>query len=605
MSEENQQITVCFFGDSGDGMQLIGEQFSATAIRLGCDISTLPDFPAEIRAPVGTVSGVSGFNLSFSKEKKLDEVGIKADVIVAMNPAALKKALPFANDYTLFILNEDSFAKKDYKKAGLNVDEALLPKGANTKTFAITKQTQIALSEFEISNTQSKKSKNFYVLGLLVWLFDFPIHPILNFIETKFKDETLKKVNLKAFDAGFNFADISELEKIDVAWLKDLAEKEAKGNHMITGTKAAALALASQASLSKTKVFIAGYPITPASPILQEAMNLNDFGVIGFQAEDELAAINAALGAAFAGSIALTVTSGPGMSLKGEALGLAVISELPLVVINVQRAGPSTGLPTKTEQSDLMQALYGRHGEAPLAVIAPTTPKDCFYGLLDAIKIAVDYMTPVIFLMDAFLANNANRWQIPDLSSLLLARPDFNRFSQPFSRDEKLARNWPIPGDASQIHQLGGLEKKGESGAVSYDANNHQAMIKLRAKKIENIKIAKPYIHLGYQQGEMLLVSWGSTYGAVKATYETLKAKGLLVSFLHLRLINPLPKALADIFKNHEKIWVCELNDGQLCQHLRATFLVDAKSINQCSGRAFSSESLLKKLYEGIDCANA
>ncbi len=602
MSEKTKPLSVTFVGDSGDGMQLIGEQFTLTALKNGYGVATLPDFPAEIRAPMGTEAGVSGFQVSIDSEQTLYEIAKKSNVIVAMNPAAAKKAMDWASNETIFILNEDSFSERDFKRAKLDGDfrRHESHKGFQFVDVRLTKQTQEALSEFNLSNTQSKKSKNFYALGLVLWMFDFDLNPTESFILKKFKGVgELCQANLKALRAGFNFADVSELAKITEQDTTTPIKTQDKTHYSyITGVKAVKLALAAQASLSKTPLFLSGYPITPASSILQEAFKLESFGVRAFQAEDEIAAIGSALGASFAGSLAACCSSGPGMSLKAEGLGLAVMTELPIVVLNVQRAGPSTGLPTKVEQSDLKQALHGRHGEAPLAVIAAHSPEDCFYGLLEAFRIAVTYMTPVIFLMDSLVANGANRWLKPDLDELSVVTPEFNRFDKPFARDEQLARNWPRAGELSQIHQLGGLEKGNVQGGVSYEPRAHQQMVDLRAKKIAGIAMKEPYLQLGCEQGPLVVVSWGGTYGSVRTAVLNLIEQGYKVSHLHLRQLSPLPSSLKERLSAFQQVVVCELNKGQLCAELRAEFLVDAAFVGQCDGRPFNSEELSVRLKE-------
>ena len=589
-------VVIRITGDSGDGVQLVGEQLTITAALTGRDVQTLPDFPAEIRAPAGTVAGVSGFQLAMS-ERAIFTAGETLDVLVALNPAALKNSLQFLQPGGLLIVNEDSMQTRDWEKAGCSPD--MLTDAAeqyHVLSLPLITQTLSAVESLDISHTHAKKSKNFYILGLVLWLFDLPTKDSLAFIEKKFKSKPLiAKANTMTLLAGYNYAMTLELTRRHYM-LGQLGRPQ--GDYrQITGVEAVALAIATVAVTTKTPLLVSGYPITPSSNILQECAKLSDYGVQLLQAEDEIASICACLGAAFGGSLALTCTSGPGLDLKSESLGLAVMSELPLVLVDVQRAGASTGMPTKTGQSDLRQALYGRHGEAPLPVLAPMTPADCFTTIIEAFRIAIQYMTPVIVLMDAYLANAAQPCKIPDLESLNIPEVNYNRFSKPFQRDDKLSRSWNKPGSPGFIHQLGGLEKQGDEGRVSYDANNHQMMVALREKKISGI--ARDYDALqieGDANANVLLIGWGSTYGSLKSALIQCQADGLSIALVHLRHLNPLPADLGTIVSAYQHVLVAELNSGHLCQLLRAQYLVNARSISQCNGQPFSTSYLVNTI---------
>lgn len=586
-------IVIRITGDSGDGVQLVGEQLTVTAALTGRDVRTLPDFPAEIRAPAGTVAGISGFQLAMS-EKAIFTAGETLDALVALNPAALKNALPFLNDGGLLILNEDSMQPKDWEKAGCLPD--LLKDAAEryqVVSLPLITQTLAAVKGVNINHTQAKKAKNFYILGFVLWLFDLPTENCLAFIAKKFEKKPLvAKANELTLLAGYNYAMTLELSRRH--YMLGQVNRSAGDYRQITGVEAVGLALATLAVTTKTPLYVSGYPITPASAILHECARLADYGVKLLQAEDEIAAICSCIGAAFGGCLALTCTSGPGLDLKSEGLGLAVVAELPLVLVDVQRAGASTGLPTKTGQSDLRQALYGRHGEAPLPVIAAKTAADCFATIIEAFSIAIKYMTPVIVLLDAYLANAAEPWQIPEVDLLKLPEIEYNRFPKPFQRDELLGRSWNIPGTPGFIYQLGGLEKQGEEGRVSYDATNHQQMVTLRAAKVAGIAREYPKLDVeGDPNAEILVIGWGSTYGSLKSALAVCKEAGLSLALLHLRHLNPLPHDLGDILKQYKQVLVAELNSGQLLQVIRANYLVDAKAINQTSGQPFSVSQLV------------
>ena len=589
----SEAIVVRFTGDSGDGVQLLGEQLTITAALSGLDVRSLPEFPAEIRAPAGTLAGVSGFQLAMAVEP-IFTAGETLDVLVALNPAALKHSLGYLKMGGLLILNQDSFTEKDWHRADLTVD--FLEKVADHYQiidFPLISQTQEAVTALAITKPQARKTKNFYVLGLVLWLFDLSTEYCLATIRKKFTtDPLIGQANELALLAGYNYAMTLELTR--QAYLLGKTTRPDGDYRQITGVEAVSLALATLAVRTNAPLLVAGYPITPASAILHECSKLADFGVKLFQAEDEIAAIGACLGASFGGSLSVTCTSGPGFDLKSESLGLAVMAELPLVVIDVQRAGASTGLPTKTGQSDLRQALYGRHGEAPLPVIAAKSSIDCFDTIIEAFTIAVRYMTPVVVLLDAYLANAAEPWQIPAPEAIAIPEIHYNRFTKPYQRDSHLSRTWNKPGSAGYIHQFGGLEKQGEEGRVSYDANNHQAMVNLRAQKIANIAQDFPAITIEGDEGaNVLLIGWGSTYGTLKSAVVMCNEKGTAVAFIHLRHLNPLPQDLPQVLARFKKVLVAELNTGQLCQLLRATYLVDAQSISQCNGLSFTIKGIV------------
>ena len=593
---KNDAIVIRFTGDSGDGVQLVGEQLTITAALTGRDVRTLPDFPAEIRAPAGTVAGVSGFQLAMA-EQAIFTAGESLDVLVALNPAALKNSLEQLNPGGLLIINEDSFTDKDWQKAGMSRDFLNnVAEHYQIVSLPLISQTLDALKSLDMNHAQAKKAKNFYVLGLVLWLFDLPTTSCLAFISKKFKtNPVIAKANEMTLMAGYNYAMTLELSRQH--FMLGQVNRTEGEYRQITGVEAVGLALATLAVSTQTTMLVSGYPITPSSAILHECARLGDFGVQLLQAEDEIAAICACIGAAYGGCLALTCTSGPGLDLKSESLGLAVMTELPLVLIDVQRAGASTGLPTKTGQSDMRQAFYGRHGEAPLPVIAAQSPADCFITVIEAFRIATRYMTPVIVLLDAYLATAAEPWKIPDLQTLDMPVIQYNRSNKPYQRDERLSRSWNRPGSTGYIHQIGGLEKQGEEGRVSYDADNNQKMVTLRAEKVA--KIADDYEPLtleGVEEASTLMIGWGSTYGSLKSAVHRCHEEGLSLAFLQLRHLNPLPKELGKILARYQRVLVAELNSGQLCQILRAQYLVDAKSISQCNGQPFTVSSLVKAI---------
>ena len=605
--KELEHVTIRFAGDSGDGMQLTGNQFTRTTALSMNDLSTFPDFPAEIRAPAGSVYGVSGFQIHFSSEE-VHTPGDKADVLVAMNPAALQASLKFIENNAVIILNKDAFTPRNLKLAGYEEDptENGKLKGYQVYSVDISRLTQEALKEIDLTHKEKERCKNFFALGIVYWLYNRKMDPTIDWIQKKFAAQPLwKEANEEALKAGRNFAEATELFRTSFKVTK--AEIEPGIYRKVTGNEALVIGLIAAGEKSGRNIFLGSYPITPASEILQMMALHKNFGVKTFQAEDEMAAIGAAIGASFAGDIGVTATSGPGMALKSEFLGLAVMTELPLIICDIQRAGPSTGMPTKTEQSDLNQALYGRSGEAPLAVIAAKSPSDCFHAVYEAVKIATQFMTPVVVLSDVYLANGAEPWRIPDEGKLPpieinFAKPD--ELFTPYLRDENtLARKWAIPGTPNLEHRIGGLEKANITGEVSYDPDNHDEMVRLRAEKIQRIKdyVEEPEIY-GDESGDVLIVSWGSTYGTVLTVVEQLRKEGKKVSFYHLRWINPLPDNLGKYVKNFKKVIVPEVNLGQLVKIIRSEYLIDAVSFNKVRGlplQVIELKNAVNDLIEG------
>lgn len=591
------QISVHFAGDSGDGMQLLGQQFTYNAMDCGWVVRTLPDFPAEIRAPQGTKAGVSGFMASLSADNSYT-VADKVDVLVALNPAALVASLSRLKLSGLILINRDAFKARDLKKAGLEIsplDDGSL-KDYQIIDLALTSQTLEALSDSALSHSEVKKTKNFFVLGIIIWLFELNLADAIRFIANKFqKKSDFLEANTQALQSGYNLALTLELPHI-MSGKPSL--KLASNTLPINGSRAIALAIAVAAVKTNLSVLLSGYPITPASNIMHEFAKFSASNLKLFQAEDEIAALGAVIGGAFAGLLGVTCTSGPGLDLKSEGLGLAVMTELPMVIIDVQRAGPSTGLPTKPEQSDLLHAIYGRHGEAPLPVLAAKSPSDCFYVMLDAFQLAMDYMTPVIVLSDAYLANAQEQWQKPELNNIQLKAPSFNRFDKPFMRDNNFARSWNIPGSVDKQHTLGGLEKNGEDGGVSYAPTDHQKMVEIRQKKISAINIDNAFEFIGDKKAPLLVVSWGSTYGSVREAVSVLATENKSVAMLHLRQVYPLSTQCLDLVKSFSRVIVCELNSGQLCHEIRAATLIDAVSVSQVNGQPFQIETLTQAFRE-------
>ncbi len=571
---ELDKVVIKFAGDSGDGMQLTGTQFTDTSALLGNDLATFPDFPAEIRAPQGTVAGVSGFQVHIGNTE-INTPGDVADVLIAMNPAALKANKNWIKDGGTIIVNIDSFGKRDIEKAGYenNPLEDGSFEGYNLIQAPITSLTREVLKDSGLDGKSIVRSKNMFALGIVYWMFSRPMEQTENFLKKKFaKKPEIVEANIKVLHAGYNFAETIEALPSSYTILKADIEKGTYRN--IMGNQATAWGFIAAAEKAGKELFLGSYPITPASDILHELAKHKNLGVKTFQAEDEIAAICSAIGASFAGALAITTTSGPGLALKGEALGLAMITELPLIVVNVQRGGPSTGLPTKTEQSDLFQALYGRNGESPIVVIAASTPGNCFDWAYEASRIALEHNTPVVLLSDGYLGNGAEPWKIKSVKDMQDITPLIAKEGedyQPYARsDEKLARKHAIPGTVGLEHRLGGLEKDNLTGDVSYDPENHETMCRIRAEKVEKIAgfIPKQKV-FGEKKGDVLVVGWGGTYGHLYSSVKELRLYGKDISLTHFNYINPLPENTADIFKNFKTIVVCEINKGQFVNYLR------------------------------------
>ncbi len=598
-----EEATVRFCGDSGDGMQLAGTQFTNTSALLGNDVATFPDFPAEIRAPRGTKAGVSGFQIHFSSNE-IFTPGDTVDALVAMNPAALATNLADLRDGGILLVNQDAFEKKGLVQAGYETnpteDGSLQP--YKLHSVPMTKLTRLAVADSGLGQKEADRCRNFFAMGLVFWLYDRSLDPTLRFIDTKFgKRPEVAQANTAALKAGYHYGET--IEAISTQYHVNPAKLAPGTYRNIVGNQAIAWGLLAAAKMSNKQLFMGAYPITPATDILQELTSHKNFNVLTFQAEDEIAAMTSTIGAAFAGAMSITASSGPGIALKGEGLGLAVITELPMIVINVQRGGPSTGLPTKTEQSDLHQALFGRNGECPMPVIAAQSPGDCFNVALEAWKIAVDYMTPVFVLTDGYIANGSEPWKIPSISELpkiAISHPgpsENGNVFLPYERDDKLSRPWAIPGTPGLEHRLGGLEKEDISGNVCYDPNNHEHMCNLRAEKVAKIADSIPLQKLnGPEQGKLLVLSWGGTYGACTTAVQMARANDKKVSHCHLRYLNPFPKNLAEILTKFDKILIPELNLGQLGSVIRSTFLVDAIGLNKMQGKPFSVAEILKKI---------
>ncbi len=598
-----EDVTIRFAGDSGDGMQLTGTQFTNTTALFGNDLSTLPDYPAEIRAPAGTLFGVSGFQIHFGSSE-INTPGDACDVLVAMNPAALKVNLGGLRDGGIIIANSDGFTEKNLKLAGYEknpLEDDSLQK-YQVHAVAITTLTQNALQDLGLSNKLIDRSKNFFALGIMYWMFTRPIDLTVKWIGQKFgKTPEIAEANTRVLKAGYAFGETTEIfvSRFEV----QPAELVSGKYRSITGNEAAAWGMIAASVKSRLSLFLGSYPITPASDILHELSKHKNFGVRTFQAEDEIAGITSAIGASYGGALALTTTSGPGMALKSEAMGLAVMTELPLVIIDVQRGGPSTGLPTKTEQADLLQAVSGRNSEAPIPVIAASTPADCFQTAFEASRIALKYMTPVIMLTDGYLANGSEPWLIPDASSLPDISPTFRTDPEgfhPYNRDDKtLARPWAIPGTPGLEHRIGGLEKQHISGNVSYDPANHEFMVRTRQAKIDGIAADLPPAEVeGDPKGELLVVGWGGTYGAIRVAVARRREAGKSVSHLHLKYLNPFQENLGEILYSFKQVLVPELNLGQLSRLLRAKYLIPALSLNKIQGLPFHADEIEKKIDE-------
>lgn len=600
-----KSAVIRFAGDSGDGMQLAGNQFTDTTAIVGNDLSTFPDFPAEIRAPQGTLFGVSGFQIQFSS-MDIHSPGDAPDVLVAMNPAALKINIHDLKRGGTILVNTDSFIQKNFDLAGYETnpleDDSL--SAYKVLEIPITKSTSIALQNSGLNAKEINRSKNFYALGLMYWLYDRPLDITINWINSKFgKKPEIADANIKCLKAGYNFGETAELftrrYKINPAALP-------KGTYKnINGNQATALGLIAASMKSGLPLFQGSYPITPASDILHELSKYKHLGVKTFQAEDEIAAVCSAIGASFGGAIGFTSTSGPGFSLKSEAINLAVMVELPLVIADIQRGGPSTGLPTKTEQADLLQAMFGRNSESPVPVVASSTPADCFYMAYEAVRLAVKYMTPVVFLSDGFLANGAEPWKIPSPDELREIKPNLRTDAEgffPYSRDENFSRPWAIPGTPGLEHRIGGLEKEHITGNINYEPLNHEFMVNMRADKIKNIQndIPEQTVH-GPGEGELLIVGWGGTFGSITSARENLQSKGISVSHAHIKYLNPFPKNLGDVLKRFKKILIPELNLGQLALLLRAKYLIDCITYSKVQGLPFKAREIENKVMDVLN----
>jgi 2-oxoglutarate ferredoxin oxidoreductase subunit alpha len=604
--EQRAAVVIRFAGDSGDGMQLTGTQFTTESALAGNDISTLPDFPAEIRAPAGTLAGVSAFQVNFAS-REVFTPGDDVDVLVAMNPAALKTNLGDLKAGGILLVNTEAFSEQNLQRAGYArnpLDDGSLDRYQLFKVD-VTKLTVNALQDLGLSNREALRCKNFFSLGLISWLYHRPIESTEQWIRTKFKrNAELVEANLRALHAGYNYGETAEL--FAVSYEVKPAPIAAGFYRNITGNSATAMGFVAAGRKAGLPLFLGSYPITPASDVLHELSTYKHFGVTTFQAEDEIAAAGAALGAAFGGSIAITTTSGPGMNLKMETIGLAVMVELPMVIVNIQRAGPSTGMPTKTEQADLLQAMYGRHGESPVPIIAASTPSDCFLAAFEAVRIAVRYMTPVILLTDGYLANGAEPWLVPSFADLPEIPVRFRTDPQgffPYLRDEgTLARPWVRPGTPGLEHRIGGISKEHVTGNISYSPANHEQMVRIRARKVAGIAREIPPTKVGgASRGDVLMVGWGGTYGAIAAATQELVARGKAVGHVHLRHLNPLPPDLPEVFARFKKILVPELNMGQLVKILRSELLVDAVGMNKIQGRPFKISELVTRAQRLIE----
>jgi 2-oxoglutarate/2-oxoacid ferredoxin oxidoreductase subunit alpha len=602
-----QDVVIKFAGDSGDGMQLTGTQFTNNTALLGIDLSTFPDFPAEIRAPQGTLPGVSGYQLRFSSDRVFTP-GDACDVLVAMNAAALKTNLTALKKGGKIIANTDGFDSKNLRLANYPEGENPLENGSldnyEVIKMDVTKMTREALKDFTMGMKEKDRAKNMFVLGFLYWMYGREMDNTITFLKDKFgKKPDIFESNMKVLQAGYNFGDTTET--FTTTYKVEKAKMNAGTYRSVMGNQALSYGLIAASQKSGLPLFLGSYPITPASDILHELSRHKNFGIRTFQAEDEIAAITSVIGAAYGGSLGVTTTSGPGMALKAEAMGLAVMLEIPLLIIDVQRGGPSTGLPTKTEQSDLLQAYYGRNGECPMPVVSASTPADCFEAAYEAVRIAVQHMTPVIFLSDGYIANGAEPWKFPKAEEL---PPIHVRFKtelghnedklQPYLRDEKLARPWAVPGTAGLEHRIGGLEKQNITGNVSYEPENHQLMVKIRQEKIDKIAeyIPEQKLDSGAQTGKVLVLGWGSTYGAIKSAVAELQAEGHAVSHAHLRYVRPFPRNLDDILRNFEKVVIPEINNGQLIKIIRDVYFVDAKGYNKIMGVPITKTELVEEL---------
>jgi len=601
-----ESIVVRFAGDSGDGMQLTGGQFTLSTALAGNDLSTFPDFPAEIRAPLGTLFGVSAFQINFGSTS-IETAGDALDVLVAMNPAALKTNVDELKAGGLIIADTGEFTERNLAKAKYDanpIDDGSLAKW-QVLAFDISALTVAAVKPFGLGNKEALRCKNMWTLGLALWMFDRDRQPLIDWLKNKFaKAPALAEANIAALNAGHAYGETAEISGPLKQHHVAAAPAEPGLYRTVTGAEAISMGLVAGAQLANVPMFFGGYPITPASAILHHLSRLKEFGITTFQAEDEIAAIASAIGASYAGQLGVTSSSGPGIALKGEAMGLAIMTELPLVIINSQRGGPSTGLPTKTEQSDLYQAVYGRNGDAPMPVIAARSPSDAFEVAIEAVRIATQYMTPVMVLTDGYIANAAEPWKVPEVSDYAPFPVEFLETVpeggfKAYARDDKLARPWVKPGTPGLLHRIGGIEKQQGTGNIDYGPTNHQAMTNIRKAKVDGIKIPDQAIELGEPDGKLVVVGWGSTFGPIHQAVKRARRRGLDVSHIHLRHIWPMPGNLGALLKGYEKILVPEMNTGQLKTVLRDQYLVDAKPLNKVSGQPFRIAEI-EAAIEGI-----
>jgi 2-oxoglutarate ferredoxin oxidoreductase subunit alpha len=605
--EELESVVVRFAGDSGDGMQLTGDRFTNATAVLGNDLATLPDFPAEIRAPAGTVHGVSAFQIHFASQDILTP-GDRPTVLVAMNPAALKANLKDLAKGGTLVVNEDAFVDRNLEKAGYKANPLEDGTLDAYQVFRVP-MTSITVRATEgiLSNKkEAERSKNMFALGLISWMYGRPTEVTIGWIERKFDSKPdVKEANLAAFKAGYNFGETTELFAHSYEVKPAPAQPGVYRN--VSGATATAWGLITASAKSGLPLFYASYPITPASELLHELSRHKNFGVRTLQAEDEIAAAGAALGAAFGGSLGVTGTSGPGLDLKSETVSLGVALELPMIVVDVQRAGPSTGMPTKTEAADLLMAMYGRHGESPLPIVAPYTPASCFHAALEAARIAIKYRTPVIILSDTFLANSSEPWRLPDVDAIPAIDPNFatepntSEGFMPYLRDENLARPWALPGTPGLEHRIGGLEKEDVSGNISYDPDNHEIMTHLRAAKVAKVADDIPPLEVDHQEGaDLLVLGWGSTYGAIRAAVGRVRARGKKVASAHLMHLNPLPRNTGDVIRSYERVLIPEMNLGQLVRIIRAEFLVHAELFSKVQGQPILADEVEREILRRV-----
>ncbi len=605
------EVTIRFAGDSGDGMQLTGSLFTNTTALEGNDLRTLPEFPAEIRAPAGTVPGVSSFQIHFGS-KEIMTPGDVCDLLVAMNSAALKANLGLLKKGGTIIVNSSGFDKRNLNLAKYGEENNPLEDGSlknyDVIEVDVTKLTKESLSESDLSHKDVERSKNMFVLGLLYWMYNRPLESTISFLEQKFaKKPEIARANIKVLKEGYHYGETTEV--FTSRYTVKKAKLDAGSYRNITGNDATVIGLAAAARKSNLPLFFGSYPITPASEVLHGLSRLKNYGVYTFQAEDEIAAVSSAIGAAFGGSIGVTSSSGPGIALKGEAIGLAVMLELPLIVLNIQRAGPSTGMPTKTEQADLLQAMYGRNGESPVVIIAPRSPADCFETAFEACRISLEHMVPVFFMSDGYLANGSEPWKYPQDEDLKEINVKFElpvngeeKVYLPYARDERYVRSWAIPGTKGIEHRVGGLEKEDLTGNVSYDPDNHEKMVYLRRNKVEKIADFIPLQDLdsGEENGDVLVLGWGSTYGSIRTAVGELRQDGLNVSHAHLRYLNPFPRNLGELISGFRQVLVPEINDGQLVRMIRDQFMIPAAGINKIKGRPFGVDELKDEILAKI-----